>query len=133
MNKTLVCSKCFKEKEIVLFVKNNLTKSGYTSTCKDCFNKIRAERNKNVSYPPWNEKECFTCKKLLSKDKFYLHDLNYTGLSSNCKECTREASRLNRIKRGDRDKLLRRKLGLRIQRNTMLKKETTYSDTLKKV
>lgn len=105
MVKTLVCTKCLKEKQLEQFVKSKLVKCGHTSTCLECHRKIRNQRDKAKTFPPVEYKKCPTCGKILSKKSFYLSPRMSSGLSTECQECTKLRQQKNRINRGDRDKL----------------------------
>lgn len=108
MTKTLVCTKCYIEKQIEEFVKSKLVKCGYTSTCLVCHRKRVKDRESKKNYAPIKEKFCKTCEITKKAEDFYIAKLNTTGLSTECKECTKHRRKINAEKRGSRDAELRK-------------------------
>jgi hypothetical protein len=91
------------------FYKSPKIKSGYSSRCISCNKSVR----KKILIPKVIDgyKSCCSCKELLPVDNFYKVPLlkSKCGLSSNCKDCSNEKSRLYRLNLDDETKKLKNK------------------------
>lgn len=100
-----VCSVCKEKKPKSAFYKNMSSRDGLYSRCKECDSRdMRTRRERirlaNEETRAWlentqvSEKRCPTCGEIKSSDGFYSKISTPSGLSTYCKECERQKSKL---------------------------------------
>jgi hypothetical protein len=87
-----VCSKCFIEKDIDSFHKQNKSKDGHVSECKSC-RKLKSKKDYHINKIKVKKiiknKKCVTCSIEKDINLFHRHVGASDGYRSICKECRR--------------------------------------------
>jgi len=104
---TRFCRKCNKNlpKTIEYFSPRKTDKSGFNLYCKECINKEKRNKRKNIR-EKWDKggkvengegRKCTKCKLIYPETNEYFgkHKLNSIGLDSYCKICRKEKGRTN--------------------------------------
>lgn len=90
---TILCSVCNCSKDSSEFYRSLKYKTGFFSSCKDCYNKLHPKRKRQPKIYSIDEivtpthKTCSHCKELKLKEEFYPSKRYKTGLMSQCKSC----------------------------------------------
>lgn len=82
------CRKCGLDRDHTEFYRNNKSKDGLQSNCKDCQRAMK-ESAPDRKYRPDAIKRCPMCKELKRGTEYYNTKGAKFGLSYSCKECTK--------------------------------------------
>ncbi len=102
--KTKLCTKCHKNRGIILFDKDSTKKDGYYSNCKDCRRFLKGSK-KRIPREKYNRKGekirwCGRCKKYKEKIKFGSNKFTKDGLHFQCKSCAVKDANTENARKG---------------------------------
>lgn len=107
------CSKCGEFFPEDGFYSNG--RGGLRKDCKECVKRRQKERRKLIPPPkrprkirkdsfrllPEGMRKCTRCVKIMPKEMFYKQAERLSGVTSHCKECTKESQKRRRLERGE--------------------------------
>lgn len=117
------CSRCRQFKSWSDFSKNKHGTRGYQSWCRDCFREHTGAEKKQEYRITDGGRECSECGEFKPWSEFHIRRDLSTGHASHCKACRKKRTRKDMDSGSIRDRELRRKYGIDLERYEAMVRE----------